>query len=106
MLDVEAGPLLRSRRVVLPLVGLERPTVDAQQLADKSANWQFAAGSSGGAGPEIGKVAINDGSIHVRSAPLEGDFKVQVATKAGGRGRQGPDRGEREGPVRQAADHG
>ena len=88
-LDIDAGQLVRHGRVVLPAITVERPTVDAQQLKDGSANWQFATGSGGGgsssgSGPEIGRLAINDGAVHVRSAPLDGNFEVKVSTQSGG----------------------
>ena len=85
VLDVDAAKLLRTRQVSLPLIEFERPVVDAQQLADGNSNWQFGGGSSGGSGPgpQIGQLVIDDGSAHVRSAPLNGDFLVAVATKAG-----------------------
>jgi len=81
--DVEVSPLLHGGQIVLPLIVLDRPNVDAQQLADRTANWNFASGgSSGGAGPEIGKLVINDGRVHVRSAPLNADFEVSIGTKS------------------------
>lgn len=88
VVDVDAEKLLRGRHVVLPAITLERPSVDAQQLADGNANWRLGGGSSGGGGeaPEIGKLVINDGTVHVRSAPLNGDFQVAVATKPGNGG--------------------
>lgn len=81
--DVEVSPLLHGGQIVLPLIVLDRPNVDAQQLADRTANWSFASGgSSGGAGPQIGKLVINDGRVHVRSAPLNADFEVSIGTKS------------------------
>ncbi|MDP9096013.1 MAG: AsmA family protein [Pseudomonadota bacterium] len=94
VVDIEISPLLHGRHVVLPLVALERPNVDAQQLADRSANWGFSGGSTSqsadGAttGPQIGKLVINDGRVHVRSAPLAADFEVTIGTAS----EQGADR--------------
>jgi len=91
VLDVDAEKLIRTRQVSVPTIALERPVVDAQQLADGNANWKLGGGSSGGGGggstPQIGKLVIDDGSVHVRSAPLNADFQVAVATKAGSDGK-------------------
>lgn len=81
--DVEAMTLIKERKIVLPLIQLDKPVVDAQQLADGKANWGFGGGSSGGSGPTLGRLVINDGAVHVRSAPLAADFQVVVETKAG-----------------------
>ncbi len=86
--EVEAMPLIRERKVVLPLIQVDKPVVDAQQLADRKANWAFGGGrtsdsASAGSGPALGRLVINDGSVHVRSAPLGADFQVAVETKAG-----------------------
>ena len=87
VVDVDADKLIHGRHIVLPAIVLERPAVDAQQLPDGSANWKFATGSSapssgsGDEGPQIGKLTIDDGSVHVRSAPLNADFNVGVSTR-------------------------
>lgn len=84
--EIEAMTLVRERKIVLPLVQLDRPVVDAQQLADRAANWTFGGGSGasgGGTAPTLGRLVINDGSVHVRSAPLAANFQVAVETKAG-----------------------
>lgn len=81
--DVEAMTLIKERKIVLPLIQLDKPVVDAQQLADGKANWGFGGGSGGGSGPTLGRLVINDGAVHVRSAPLAADFQVVVETKAG-----------------------
>ena len=83
--DIEAMPLIKERKFVLPLIQVDTPVIDAQQLADGKANWAFGSGgsSSGGDGPALGRLVINDGAVHVRSAPLGADFNVSVETKAG-----------------------
>ena len=89
--DVQAGPLLHGGQIVLPLIQVDKPVVDAQQEADGKANWQFVGSSSSapssGPGPQIGRLVINDGAVHVRSAPLSADFNVAVSTKAGADGK-------------------
>ena len=86
--DIEAMTLIKERKVVLPLIQVDKPVVDAQQLADRKANWAFGGGgsdssSSGDSGPALGRLVINDGAVHVRSAPLGADFQVAVETKSG-----------------------
>ncbi len=83
-IDVDAMKLIQERAIVLPLIQLDKPMVDAQQLADKTANWSFGGGgSNGGREPVLGRLVINDGDVHVRSVPLGADFQIAVATKAG-----------------------
>lgn len=84
--DIEAMTLIQERKIVLPLVQLDKPVIDAQQLADRTANWAFEGSggdSGGGSAPALGRLVINDGSVHVRSVPLGADFQVTVETRAG-----------------------
>ena len=83
--EINALALIKARSIELPLLQLDHPVVDAQQLADGKSNWAFGGGggSSNAGGPNIGKLVINDGSVHVRSAPLNADFQVEVHTKSG-----------------------
>ncbi len=85
-LDVDAMAYIRRRQVVIPVITLDAPKVDAQQLADGRNNWTFPSSSSDApADPDkatrIGALRINDGQAHVRSAKLRADFNVDVATK-------------------------
>ncbi len=88
-LDVDAMAYIRSRELVIPAITVDKPEVDAQQLADGKANWIFAssdqpstpAGSSPGA--KLGTLTINDGHAHVRSAKLAADLNIDIATKDG-----------------------
>ncbi len=41
VVDVDADKLIHGRHIVLPSIAVERPTIDAQQLADGSANFKF-----------------------------------------------------------------
>ena len=85
--DVDALAYIRNRVVVIPDIALDRPQVDAQQLADGRANWTLASdgGSTDSAtpspGPKIGNLRISDGHVHVVSEKLRSDFNVEVATK-------------------------
>ncbi|MBV8915134.1 MAG: AsmA family protein, partial [Acetobacteraceae bacterium] len=91
-IDADAMAYLRGRQIVLPLIELDQPVVDAQQLQDGKANWVLGSASSGGTasnadegnGLQIGKLVINEGQVHARSAKMAADFQVQVATRSGG----------------------
>lgn len=82
--DIKAITLIKERTIALPFIQVDKPVIDAQQLADGKANWTFGSGgSSGGSGPALGRLVINDGEVHVRSVPLAADFQVTIWTKAG-----------------------
>jgi uncharacterized protein involved in outer membrane biogenesis len=91
-LDFDLMAYLHGRHVVLPAITVDHPVVDAQQLADGKANWSFGSGSSGDnsksgdSGVQIGRLEIDAGQARVRSAKLNADFRVEVATQAGGAG--------------------
>ncbi|GAC1543001.1 MAG: hypothetical protein NVS2B4_21600 [Ramlibacter sp.] len=92
--DVDAMAYIRGRQIVIPSIVVDKPQIDAQQLADARANWAFGSGSSGsdqgssgGPGPQIGTLVINDGSAHVRSAKLAADFQVTIGTRDGANGK-------------------
>ena len=90
IVDVDAEKLVRERAIALSLVQLDKPVVEALQMQDGTANWAFASGgnsSSTSAGPALGRLQINDGTVHVKSAPLAADFQVAVETKAGDGGK-------------------
>ncbi|MCW3477222.1 AsmA family protein [Limobrevibacterium gyesilva] len=91
---IDAMAWLRTRRLVIPAIVLDRPTIDAQEPADSAANWMFpalasAAGSAAAdqqAAPKIGNLQINDGAAHVVVPRLRADFDIAIATidRAGG----------------------
>ena len=90
---------IHSRQIVLPQITLDHPVVEADEKADKTANWPTGSGSSTpagqkadpNAGPKIGQLVINNGSAHVALAPLKADFDLAIATKQGDSGGATPD---------------
>ena len=92
---------IHTRQIVLPQITLDHPVVEADEHADKKANWP--TGSSSGsstetgqkadpsAGPKIGQLVINDGHAHVALAPLKADFNLDVATRQGDASAGSPD---------------
>src|SRR4051812_21078652 len=91
VIDFDLMAYIHGRNVVLPLIALDKPAVEAQQMQDGKANWVLATGgssdnsqSSSDNGLKIGKLVINDGQVHVVSAKMAADFQVAVQTRSGG----------------------
>ena len=91
-LDVDAMTYIKSRQLVLTTIDVQKPQVEARQLADGKANWNFSFGGSGGTssgpGVKIGTLRIEDGHAHVVDDKLRGDFNIAVATRDGTDGGQ------------------
>ncbi len=82
-LDVDAMALIRHRQVVLPVIDVQAPKVEARQDADGKANWTFpsSGGSSGGPETKLGTLRISDGQVHVVSEKLRADLNVALETQ-------------------------
>ena len=87
-LGIDILPLdyIRHRQVTIPVIDVGSPNVDAQQLADGKANWNFGSSDpqappSNNPEPQIGTLRISDGHAHVRDAKLRADFNVDLATE-------------------------
>ena len=84
---VDLLPLIRHSQIVLHLVDLDHPTVDASARADGTNNWTLGAQApaktkSGKSSPTvIGVLQIEDGQVHVNDVPLKADFNVKVDTR-------------------------
>ncbi len=94
--DVDVMAYIQHRQIVLPVIALDKPAVDAQQLADGNANWNFTfpSGSSSSDSTtassnatQIGRLDITDGQVHVRDAKVAADFQVAVSTRDGDNGK-------------------
>lgn len=82
--DVDAMAYIKGREIVVPVIDVQAPKVDAQQLADGKANWNLGspnATPSTGPGPKLGTLRIAEGQAHVRSAKLNADFNIDLATQ-------------------------
>lgn len=91
VLDVDVGTYVRSRQLVLTTIDVQKPRVEARQLADGRANWNFSFGGGGSGGTsepgvKIGTLRIEDGQAHVVDDKLRGDFTIAVATRQKGDG--------------------
>ena len=84
-LDVDLATYVKTRQLVLTTIDVQKPKVDARQLAEGKANWNFSFGGGGGSssGPatKIGTLKIEDGQIHVVDDKLHGDFNIAVSTR-------------------------
>ena len=84
-LDVLPLEYIQHRQIILPVIDVQSPKVDAQQLADGNANWTFGSSAPSNPntspGPKLGTLRIADGHAHVRDAKLSADFEVALATK-------------------------
>ena len=78
-ISIDAARLLRTRQVVIPLIALDHPAVEAEQLADGTDNWSFSLGGGNGA-TKLGEVQIIDGTAHVVDPRLHADFQLAVTT--------------------------
>jgi AsmA family protein len=76
----DAETWLRSRRVVLPSIELDRPNLDFEQNASGKSNWDLS-GSSTSAPPEIGNLQIHDGTAHVRMEQERANATVNFSTQ-------------------------
>ena len=76
-ISVNVATLLRTRKVVIPVIALDHPAVDAEQLADGTDNWSF---SLGGGSTKFGEVRITDGTARFVDPRLHADFKLAVNT--------------------------
>ncbi|MBN9509218.1 MAG: AsmA family protein [Alphaproteobacteria bacterium] len=106
---VDALAYIRSRKLVLPAIVVDRANIAATQLADGRNNWTFPTGGAGGDQkppaplPDIGRLVINDSHVHALVPSLKSDFTLDVATRPA----PGPvPRDEREGDVLTADIHG
>lgn len=84
--NVELLPLIRHRQIVLPLIDLDHPTIDAEAAHDGTNNWTTSdnsnskADKSSSSPPLLGILRIEDGHVHVVDAKLKANFNIQVAT--------------------------
>lgn len=81
--DVDAMAYIRDREIVVPAITVDRPLVEAAQTAEGRSNWEFPSGGepSGGPGPKLGTLQINDGRAHVVIPKLDADLNIDLATR-------------------------
>ncbi len=80
--DFDAMAYIKGRQIVLPVIDVQAPKIDAQQLADGRANWTFPSGGpSTGPEPKLGTLRIAQGHAHVRHAKLAADLEIDLETQ-------------------------
>jgi uncharacterized protein involved in outer membrane biogenesis len=86
---VNVEQYIRDRSIVIPMINLDHPTVEAIATASGQNNYtlKFGGGSDTGSGnnpapaPRIGALTIEDGSVHAVLPQLKADFHLAVATR-------------------------
>jgi len=83
--QVDAMAYIRGQGLVLPAIGLDRPSLYAAEAADGTPNFKLATGGGGGGTPpKIGTLKIADGDAHVVVPKLKADFRAKIATQDAG----------------------
>ena len=103
--QADAWGYIRGHGLVLPMVGVDAPTVWATETATGAANFRLSTGSgSGGATTvKVGDIRIADGNAHVVIPRLKTDFQRADRDPGQRRHRQGGDRCQ--GHICGATDH-
>jgi uncharacterized protein involved in outer membrane biogenesis len=85
-LKVDLWTYLRHRQLVIPLVSVVQPRVNAIERPDGSENYklQLSSSSGGSQATKIGHLQIQDGEVHAVIPKLKSDFRVALATKGEG----------------------
>ena len=92
-IGVEVLPLIRHFAIVLPLIDVDHPVVEALSDPAGANNWTLGSGKAnsagkadsktggGAGGPKLGVLRIEDGHVHVQDAKLKANFLVTVSTR-------------------------
>ncbi len=83
LVQIDLLDYLFHRRIVLPLIQIERPTVFAAELPNGQANYRLTmtGGSGSGSGAQIGDLRIVGGRVHALVPKLRADFEVAIDTR-------------------------
>jgi uncharacterized protein involved in outer membrane biogenesis len=85
-LKLDLWTYLRQRQLVLPLVSIDQPRVNAIERPDGSENYrlQLSSSSGGSHATKIGDLRIQDGEVHAVIPNLKSDFHVSLNTQGEG----------------------
>jgi uncharacterized protein involved in outer membrane biogenesis len=74
---------IHTRKIVLPLIGIDQPRIEAVVLPDGHNNFTLATsnGSSSSAPPTIGSLSITDGRAHVQDSKLRSNVNMTINTR-------------------------
>jgi uncharacterized protein involved in outer membrane biogenesis len=85
---VRATDYLHGRRLVLPLVDVDHPVVNARQTPEGQDNYTLnlawppgGKAASRSAAPQIGALRIEEGQVHAVIPKLRADFQLNVSTR-------------------------
>ncbi len=86
--QVELLPLIRHFAIVVPLIDVDHPVVEADSNRAGANNWSLgptqnkpASSGGGGGGPKLGVLRIEDGRVHVEDSKLRADFAILISTR-------------------------
>jgi uncharacterized protein involved in outer membrane biogenesis len=85
-LKLDLWTYLRHRQLVLPVVSISQPRVNAIERPDGSENYklQLSSSSGGSYATKIGDLRIQDGEVHAVIPKLKSDFHVSLHTQGEG----------------------
>jgi hypothetical protein len=85
--QADAWGYIRGHGLVLPVIGLEGPTVLVAETAKGAANFRLSlGGGGGGTAVKIGDVRIAGGDAHIVIPNLKADFNARIETQGDGDG--------------------
>lgn len=83
-ITLDAADYVFHQRIVIPLIDLDQPAIEAVALPSGQDNYRLHPSSKGrasSASPQIGKLTIEHGQAHVVMPQLKADFHLAVQTK-------------------------
>ena len=90
-LTIQADALgyIQGHGLVLPLIGLDAPTILVAETKDGTKNFTLSTskgsgGSSGGSSVKIGELRVADGNAHVVIPRMKSDFNMQIVSQGEG----------------------
>ena len=84
-IGLDVLPLIRHLAIVVPLIDVDHPVIDAFANSSGANNWSLNQGKAsskpGGSGPKLGVLRIEDGRVHVDDAKVRANFFVTIETR-------------------------
>lgn len=85
VIDANVWEYVLHRQVVLPMIALTKPVIDAERLPDGTATWSLGSSStstSSAPPPQIGDLRIDDGRVKFIDPKLRANMDLAVHTEA------------------------
>jgi uncharacterized protein involved in outer membrane biogenesis len=83
-IQLDLWAYLRHGQMVVPLVALEQPQLNATQTPDGAANYKLKLAASSGPAARIGEVRIDQGNARIQLAKLQADMSIAIGTEGEG----------------------